>query len=92
MAGCNGASSGPGLVEKVPVLIAYFAPEVALPMASAVAAVVGFIMLVGRAPFRLAGRVIRSVARGGIAPFRYVARGARGAARGIHSIAEKLEI
>lgn len=74
------------------VFFAYFAPEVALPMASALAAAVGFIMLVGRAPFRLAGRVVRYAGRAATAPFRYFARGARGAARGIHSIAEKLEI
>ena len=46
------------------VLFGYFAPDVVLPMASALAGVVGFVMVVGRAPFRLAAGGIRSAARG----------------------------
>jgi hypothetical protein len=47
------------------MVFAYFAPEVALPVASAVAAALGFLMMVGRAPFRIAARGIRAVMRGG---------------------------
>jgi hypothetical protein len=32
------------------MVFAYFSPDVALPVASVLAAVVGFIMMVGRAP------------------------------------------
>lgn len=46
------------------VTFAYFAPDVILPVASALAGVAGFVMVVGRAPFRIAARGIRSVARG----------------------------
>jgi hypothetical protein len=46
------------------MIFAYFAPEVVLPVASAVAAVVGFILLVGRAPFRFAGTGLRAGVRG----------------------------
>ena len=44
---------------------AYVGPEVVLPMASVVAAAFGFVMMVGRAPFRIAGRWIRAVRTGG---------------------------
>jgi hypothetical protein len=46
------------------MLFAYFTPEVALPVASAVAAVFGFIMMVGRAPFRFAAKGLRAASRG----------------------------
>jgi hypothetical protein len=46
------------------MIFAYFSPEVALPVASALAAAVGFLMMVGRAPFRFAARGIRSGLRG----------------------------
>jgi hypothetical protein len=46
------------------MILAYFTPEVALPVASALAAALGFLMMVGRAPFRWAGRGIRSGLRG----------------------------
>jgi hypothetical protein len=46
------------------VLFGYFAPDVLLPVASALAGVVGFVMMVGRAPFRFARRGIRGAARG----------------------------
>ncbi len=42
---------------------AYMTPEVMLPVASALAAAVGFLLLVGRAPFRLAARSFRYLAR-----------------------------
>jgi hypothetical protein len=45
------------------MVFAYFAPEVALPLASAVAAAFGFILMVGRAPFRFAARGLRAVMR-----------------------------
>jgi hypothetical protein len=60
---------------------AYMTPEVVLPMASAVAAAVGFILLVGRAPLRLAGK-----------GFRFVARGLRSTARGFRSLVDKLDL
>ncbi len=47
------------------MVFAYFAPEVALPVASVVAASFGFLLMVGRAPFRLAGRAIRAIMRSG---------------------------
>jgi hypothetical protein len=43
--------------------LAYMTPELILPVASAAAAAVGFLLLVGRAPFRLAARGFRYVAR-----------------------------
>ncbi len=46
------------------MLFAYFAPEVILPVASVVTATIGFIMMVGRAPFRIAARGVRSSWRG----------------------------
>jgi hypothetical protein len=46
------------------MLFAYFTPEVVLPVASLVASVVGFVMMVGRAPFRLAARGVRAVLGG----------------------------
>jgi hypothetical protein len=63
------------------VIFAYFAPEVAFPLASAIAATLGFIILVGRAPLRLAARGIRLAAR----PFRF-------ASRGFRSVADKLDL
>ncbi len=47
------------------MVFAYFTPEVTLPVASAVAAIFGFIMMVGRAPFRYAARSLRAAARQG---------------------------
>ena len=46
------------------MILAYFTPEVVLPIASVVTAAVGFIMMVGRAPFRFAARAWRSGFRG----------------------------
>jgi hypothetical protein len=57
-------SSFESIVEIPNMLFAYFTPDVALPLASAVAAVVGSIMLVGRAPIRFAMKVFRYVGRG----------------------------
>jgi hypothetical protein len=42
------------------MIFAYFAPEVVLPMASVLAAGFGFIMMVGRAPFRILARSLRA--------------------------------
>jgi hypothetical protein len=50
---------------SITMVFAYFAPEVALPVASAVAAALGFLMMVGRAPFRFAARAFRAATRGG---------------------------
>jgi len=47
------------------MVFAYFAPEVALPVASAVAAAVGFLMMVGKAPFQFAARAFRAAKGGG---------------------------
>lgn len=42
------------------MLLAYFTPDVAMPVATVVAASFGFLMMVGRAPFRFVKRVVRS--------------------------------
>ena len=42
------------------MIFAYVGPEVVLPLASVVAAAFGFVMMVGRAPFRLAARWLRA--------------------------------
>jgi hypothetical protein len=44
-------------------LFAYVGPEVALPVASVLASVIGFVMVVGRAPFRFAARALRGTLR-----------------------------
>jgi hypothetical protein len=41
------------------MLFAYITPDVVLPVASVVAAVLGCVMMVGRAPFRLAAKTWR---------------------------------
>ncbi len=46
------------------MILAYFSPDVVLPVASVLAAAVGFVMMVGRAPFRFAARGLRSGAAG----------------------------
>jgi hypothetical protein len=46
------------------VIFAYIAPEVVFPVASVLAGIVGFIMMVGRAPFRFAAKGYRSLAQG----------------------------
>ncbi|MFO0892507.1 MAG: hypothetical protein U0790_25610 [Isosphaeraceae bacterium] len=43
------------------MVLAYFTPEVALPVASVVAAAFGFLMMVGRAPFQFLARGLRSL-------------------------------
>ena len=42
------------------MLFAYFTPDVAMPVATVLAAGVGFIMMVGRAPIRFVRRIVRS--------------------------------
>lgn len=42
------------------MLFAYFAPEVVLPIASVFAAAFGFIVMVGRAPFRYVAQWFRA--------------------------------
>jgi hypothetical protein len=42
------------------MIFAYFSPDLALPVASVVAASIGFIMMVGRAPCRFVARTFRS--------------------------------
>jgi hypothetical protein len=44
---------------SVSVLFAYIGPDVTLPLMSMLAAVFGFIMMVGRAPIRYAAKVLR---------------------------------
>jgi hypothetical protein len=51
-------------MEMLGVTFAYFTPEVTLPLASVLAAVFGFIMLVGRVPIQFAARCFRAAARG----------------------------
>lgn len=46
------------------MIFAYFAPEVALPVASALAATFGFFMLMGRSSVRYVMRGCRAAARG----------------------------
>ena len=46
------------------MIFAYVGPEVVLPMASVVAAAFGVVMMVGRAPFRLASRWLRAARTG----------------------------
>jgi hypothetical protein len=43
------------------MFLAYFTPEVALPVASVLAATVGFFMLVGRGSIRIVARAFRQV-------------------------------
>jgi hypothetical protein len=47
------------------LLPAYFAPEVAIPVVSALAGVVGFLMAIGRAPFRMVSKGFRRLTGGG---------------------------
>lgn len=51
-------------MEAFRVFFAYFTPEVTLPVASAVATGVGFILLVARAPIRIVGESFRRAVRG----------------------------
>ena len=46
------------------MIFAYFAPEIVLPAASAIVAGFGFIMMVGRAPFRFVARSFRAGLKG----------------------------
>jgi hypothetical protein len=46
------------------VIFAYIAPEVVLPVASVLAGIMGFLMMVGRAPIRFTVRSCRWVVRG----------------------------
>lgn len=41
------------------MLLSYITPDVVLPVASVVAAAMGVVMMIGRAPFRLAARTWR---------------------------------
>jgi hypothetical protein len=43
-------------MQSFPALLAYFGPEVQLPLMSIVAAVVGFLLTIGRAPFGVISR------------------------------------
>ena len=43
-------------METTGMIFAYFSPEMTLPLASVLTAALGFIMLVGRTPFRLAAK------------------------------------
>jgi len=45
------------------LILAYFSPEVILPVASIFAAGFGFLMMLGRAPFRLAAKGFRALTR-----------------------------
>jgi hypothetical protein len=43
-------------MQNLPVLFAYFGPEVQLPLISFIAAASGFLLMLGRAPFRMVKR------------------------------------
>ena len=43
-------------MQNFPVLLAYFGPEVQLPVISFIAAAAGFLMTIGRAPIRVISR------------------------------------
>jgi hypothetical protein len=45
------------------MLFAYISPDVVMPVASVVAAALGFVLMVGRAPFRLAARTWRRLVK-----------------------------
>ena len=45
-------------------ILAYFGPETVLPLATVVSAAVGFVLMVGKAPFHAAARVWRNIRRG----------------------------
>jgi hypothetical protein len=51
-------------MESPAFLFAYVGPEVTLPVASALASLIGLVMVVGRAPFRFAARALRITVRG----------------------------
>jgi hypothetical protein len=63
------------------MIFAYFSPEVTLPLATALAACVGFILLVGRAPLRVAAKA-----------FRYATTPFRRAGNRVRSIGDKLDL
>ena len=73
------------------MIFAYIAPEVVLPLTSAITAVVGFVMLVGRSPIRYARKGLHSGPgaaagrQGCTAPFRLVGRGVRNVGKGVAS-------
>ena len=46
------------------LIFAYVAPEVVLPLASVLAAAFGFVLMVGRTPFRLASKWLRAARKG----------------------------
>jgi hypothetical protein len=66
----------------LPILFAYVGPDVTLPVASVLAGIFGFIMMVGRAPLRFAANRLRALkVRLGFRPSPpRVASGARAAA------------
>jgi hypothetical protein len=45
-------------MRPFPILLAYFGPEVQLPLLSFIAAASGILMMIGRAPIRLVKRWI----------------------------------
>ena len=50
-------------MESFGLIFAYFGPETTLPVATAISALVGFLLLVARAPLRLVGQSARKAAR-----------------------------
>lgn len=73
-------------VEMLSVILAYMNPEATLPMASALAAIAGFILLFGRAPLRFVARGFRTAARSCLCARPVFRR----ATRGFRSIIDKL--
>jgi hypothetical protein len=74
-------------MEILSVLLAYMNPQATLPLVSAVAAIAGFILLVGLAPLRFIVRGFRSTARS----CRRVVLAFRRVTRRVQSILAKLD-
>jgi len=55
--------SGVDRMQSFPTLLAYFGPEVQLPLLSMLGAVSGILLMVGRAPIRLVKRWIGALRR-----------------------------
>jgi hypothetical protein len=47
-------------MQSFPTLLAYFGPDVQLPLISFIAAAVGLVMTIGRAPIRVISRWIEA--------------------------------
>jgi hypothetical protein len=75
-------------MEIMSVLLAYMNPQATLPLLSALAAIAGFILLVGLAPLRFIARGFRSAAT----CCRRAVMGFRRATRRVQSILAKVDL